>query len=148
MDAHPQQVNHAMWHRSALDMKDSNAAAGHDSMSVPRQAVNEASSGRFVTLDEVMDHANRYLHNSDGFERAQYMKDMTMEEGGSSGARRDSLGSPSDFEQPSTLDTIMQHQNRILHHSEGFLRDDYMKEKSSSRHHGIMDDTEGSSIFS
>jgi len=94
-------------------------------------------------------HTNRILSDDDGFERDQYLKEAIMEEGGSSSARRDSLGSPSDTEGPNLLEAVMLHQNRILHNEDGFAREDYETEKSSS----LIDELdllvdEGSTIYS
>jgi len=117
MDPHPHMVNDAKWHRGALDTRDT------DTLIAPTPAgAHELTSDRFVTLDEVMTHTNRILHNEDGFERGDYVKEI-ITEGGSSAGRRDSLGSPSDFEKPNLLDEVMIHQNLLL-------------------------DSEGSSIFS
>jgi len=142
MDPNPHMVNEAKWHRSALDSRGVDTAFA----STPVGGV-ELKADPSVTLDEVMLHTNRILHNEDGFERDAYMKEIITEEGGSSSGRRDSLGSPSDFEKPNLLEEIMLHQNRILHNEDGFQREDYFKEKSSAARNMLLD-SEGSSIFS
>jgi len=142
MATNPKEVTDAMWHRSALNTNDTGSTFS-------RREVKEDDTGNAVSLDEVMLHQNRILHNEDGFEREQYLKETILEEGGSSSARRDSLGSPSDTEGPTTLDAMMMHQNRILHNEDGFAREDYETEKSSS----LIDELdllvdEGSTIYS
>lgn len=144
MDPHPHMVNEAKWHRSALDTRGTETQIP----STPAGAL-ELTSDRdgFVTLDEVMIHTNRILHNEDGFERGDYIKEIITEEGGSGAGRRDSLGSPSDLEKPNVFEEIMMHQNRFLHNADGFQSDDYYKEKSSAVRELLLD-SEGSSIFS
>jgi len=140
MATNPHVVTDAMWHRSALDTKDTDP-----SLFANRQS-DDLISGRNVSLDDVMLHTNRILNDEDGYEREHYVKELITEEGGSSSARRDSLGSPSDFEKPNILDEIMLHQNRILHNEDGFMREDYITEKSSTLGDLLVDSE--SSIYS
>jgi hypothetical protein len=140
MATNPHVVTDAMWHRSALDTKEFDSAfTGRDAQS------GDMRSTRQVTLDEVMLHTNRVLHNEDGFERNDYLKETITEEGGTGAARRDSLGSTSDGE--NLLEAVMMHQNRILHNEDGFAREDYAKERSEAMR-DLLIDSEGSSIFS
>jgi len=140
MATNPHIVTDAMWHRSALDTKEFDSALpSRDTQS------GDMRSTRQVTLDEVMLHTNRVLHNADGFERTDYVKETITEEGGTGATRRDSLGSPADGE--NFLEAVMMHQNRILHNEDGYAREDYVKEKSEAMR-DLLVDSEGSSIFS
>jgi len=140
MDPNPNVVVDAMWHRSALNSNDTRSFFSRPRTMEP--------SGPTVSLDEVMLHTNRILHNADGYEREHYLKETIIEDAGSSSERRDSLGSPSDMEGgPNMLDTVMLHQNRILHNEDGYVREDYMKERSQTLRE-LLVDQEGSTIFS
>jgi len=157
MTTNQQLINAAKWHRDVLNTTGTAHGTEHNASSLPAQSVSQTSvfqpterGGQgVVNLDDVMQHQKRVLHHSEGFERSNYMKDQpASQEGGFFGwLRRGSLGSSSS-DQSSTLDSFMQHQNRALHHSDGFERSDYMTNKQSSGNHSPPAESEGSSIFS